>query len=427
MTDSAEIRVPDLGDFTDVPVIEIPVSVGDVVEDGDSIIVVESDKATMDIPADRSCRIISIEVSEGDTVRKGSLIATVEAAEEPALNDTDVKAAIESVPDPEPEVDESEVEAEKSTVVSQRVTQASTVYASPSIRRFARVLGVDIERVTATGPAERILREDVEAYVKQALSGNSVQQATASLSAAAELPPWPQVDHEKFGSVERIKLSRIAKISGPSLARNAMIIPHVTNFEKADVTELESFRKKVNAEAGPDDAKITMLSFVVKAVVSALQEFPKFNSSLEGDELVIKQYWNIGVATDTAEGLLVPVIKDADLKGLKDIAAEVRKLADAARSGKLKSDDMQGATFTISSLGGLGGTHFTAIINAPEVALLGIPRSEMQPVWDGTEFQPRLIQPLGLTFDHRVIDGAASAQFLGHLVRTLSDFRRWML
>jgi len=430
MTKTTQIHVPDIGDFTDVPVIEIPVSPGDTVEEGDTIIVLESDKATLDVPTEIAGKIVTIEVSDGDLVSKGALIATLEAidgaGEEPA-QPVSADVAADKVPVSKPEIVTKEIVVATEPPAPIPAASGKAVHASPSIRRYARILGVNLERVSASGPKGRILREDIEAYVKQALTNEAPQTGSSLAAPTGDLPAWPQIDHEKFGSVERVKLSRIVKISGPALARNAMVIPHVTNFEKADVTELESFRKKINAEAGPDDTKLTMLAFAVKAVVSALQAYPKFNSSLEGDELVIKQYWNIGVAADTPGGLVVPVVKEADRKGLKDIASEMKELAGAARSGKLKGEDMQGATFTISSLGGIGGTNFTPIINAPEVAILGMPRSEMQPVWDGAEFQPRLIQPLGLSFDHRVIDGVASAHFLAHIAQILGDFRRLTL
>lgn len=426
MTKTIKIIVPDIGDFTDVPVIEIPVSTGDTVEKGDTIIVLESDKATLEVPTEIAGKIVTIEVSDGDTVSKGALIATLEANAEP-VQPVSTDVAADKVPVSKSERATKEIVVATEVPVPIPAASGKAVHASPSIRRYARILGVNLERVSASGPKGRILREDIEAYVKQALTNEAPQTGSSLAPPTGDLPAWPQIDHEKFGTVERVKLSRIVKISGPALARNAMVIPHVTNFEKADVTELESFRKKINAEAGPDDTKLTMLAFAVKAVVSALQAYPKFNSSLEGDELVIKQYWNIGVAADTPGGLVVPVVKEADRKGLKDIASEMKELAGAARSGKLKGEDMQGATFTISSLGGIGGTNFTPIINAPEVAILGMPRSEMQPVWDGAEFQPRLIQPLGLSFDHRVIDGVASAHFLAHIAQILGDFRRLTL
>lgn len=282
-----------------------------------------------------------------------------------------------------------------------------------------------IEKVSGTGPKGRITREDVEAYVKQQLSVETAAPAPAAASPAlAGLPDWPKVDFEKFGPVERTSLSRITRISGPALARNSLVIPHVCNFDEADITSLEAFRQMLNNEAGADDAKITMLTFTVKAVVAALKAYPMFNSSLDGNEVVLKQYWHIGVAADTPEGLVVPVIRDADRKSVRQIANEMRTLADKARSGKLSPAEMSGTTFTISSLGGIGGTGFTPIINAPEVAILGMTRAKMTPHWTGSEFEPRLIQPLSLSWDHRVVDGVAAAKFLQHLSASLTDFRR---
>lgn len=295
-------------------------------------------------------------------------------------------------------------------------------HASPSVRKFARELGVDLTRISGTGRKGRIIREDVTAFVKGALQAPVAAQTGGGI-ADLGLPAWPQVDFKKFGPVTRQKLSRITRISGPSLARNAMIIPHVTNFDSADITELEQFRKTINAE-NKDGTKMSILAFVVKAVVAALKEHPRFNSSLDGDELVVKDYYNIGVAADTPDGLVVPVVKNADKKGVLEIAAEMSDLAGQARSGKLKPADMQGGTFTISSLGGIGGTNFAPIINAPEVAILGMTRAAIQPVWDDTAFQPRLMQPLSLAWDHRVVDGVAAAKFLGSVTTTLNDFRR---
>ena len=291
------------------------------------------------------------------------------------------------------------------------------VHASPSLRKLARELGLDISQVTGTGPKSRITREDVTAHIKKAL-----QTPTLATGFGLDLPAWPDVDPAKFGPVSRTKLSRIARISGPSLARNAITIPHVTNFENADVTDLESFRKSVNSEG--QGAKLTLLAFVVKAVVAALKAHPKFNASLDGEDLVLKEYFNIGVAADTPDGLVVPVIKAADQKSLSDIAVEMADLAADARDGRIKPADMQGGSFTISSLGGIGGTNFTPIINAPEVAILGMVRSSVQPVWDGSAFQPRLIQPMSLSWDHRVVDGVAAARFLQTVQSILQDFRR---
>lgn len=438
MSEPLEVRIPDIGDFADIPVIELPVSPGDQVAEGDTVVVLESDKATLDVPSPAAGTVLALSVALGDKVSEGALILTLTAADTagPAAPQAapDTQARVEPTP-PTPATLAPTATAPPSPEESMPSARADlpvgneggvTVHAAPSTRRYARQLGVDIAEVTGTGPKNRITRGDIETFVKSRMLAPPPSAGHAP-AAFALLPDWPQVDYAKFGPTERMPLSRIARIAGPALARNAMVIPHVTNFDKSDVTELEAFRKRLNAEAAPDDAKLTMLAFAVKAVVSALKAYPKFNSSLDDDALVLKNYWNIGVAADTPDGLVVPVVKAADQKGLRQIAQEMVDLAGAARTGKLKPTDMQGATFTISSLGGIGGTNFTPIINAPEVAILGMPRSEVQPVWDGNAFQPRLIQPLGLSFDHRVVDGVAAARFLAHVAATLSDLRRLSL
>lgn len=424
MSNTVEIHVPDIGDFNDVPVIEIPVAAGDRVSEDDTLIVLESDKATLDVPSPQSGTITELKVAEGDRVSKGSLVLLMELAAHPdaaapvaetprAAPDAETVEQARPAPASRPEADRPEPAAG---------TPGKPSHASPSVRKLARTLGVAIDEIQGTGLKNRITREDVEAYVKRHLTAPppTAPQGTALL----DLPDWPKPDFAAFGPIEREPLSRIARISGPSLTRNAILIPHVCNFDKADVSDLEDFRKRLNKEAGPDNARITMLAFAVKAAVSALKAHPRFNASLDGDEIVLKHYWNIGVAADTPEGLVVPVIKEADRKGLREIAAEMASLANSARQGKLKRDAMQGATFTISSLGGVGGTGFTPIINAPEVAILGMTRAETQPVWDGSAFQPRLIQPLSLSWDHRVVDGVAAARFLRHVSEVMSDFRR---
>lgn len=420
MTTLMDLYVPDIGDFNDVPVIELPVAVGDIVAADDTLLVLESDKATLDVPSPAAGKITELLVGEGDTVSQGTLVARLEQVGETAP----ASAPVDQVAAPAP----APVEPPAPVPVAAPVASAppplpgamadNMVYASPSVRKFARELGVDISRVAGSGPKSRITRDDVAGFVKQAL-----QSPAPAVGGGLDLPAWPSVDFEKYGPVSRQKLSRIARISGPSLARNSVIIPHVTNFESADITELEAFRKQVNAEA-QDGLKMTILAFVVKAVVAALKQHPTFNSSLDGDELVIKDYYHIGVAADTPEGLVVPVIKDADRKSLGDIAREMGALAAQAREGKLKPADMQGGTFTISSLGGIGGDNFTPIINAPEVAILGMVRASIQPVWDGSAFQPRLIQPMSLSWDHRVVDGVAAARFLKTVQAILQDFRR---
>ncbi len=429
MSDIIELRVPNIGDVSDVPVIEMPLIVGDHIDLDDTVLVLESDKATLDVPATSSGKLLEVLIREGDTVSEGDIIGRVEVigkSEGPAPEASSVQ-----VPSPAANPTETVARAAAGTVDA---GQASTsgilpsrlpegpqskhmVHASPSLRKLARELGLDISQVTGTGPKSRITREDVTAHIKKAL-----QTPTLATGFGLDLPAWPDVDPAKFGPVSRTKLSRIARISGPSLARNAITIPHVTNFENADVTDLESFRKSVNSEG--QGAKLTLLAFVVKAVVAALKAHPKFNASLDGEDLVLKEYFNIGVAADTPDGLVVPVIKAADQKSLRDIAVEMADLAADARDGRIKPADMQGGSFTISSLGGIGGTNFTPIINAPEVAILGMVRSSVQPVWDGSAFQPRLIQPMGLSWDHRVVDGVAAARFLQTVQSILQDFRR---
>ena len=422
MRNLIEVKVPDIGDFKDVPIVEISVAVGDTVAPGDTVIVLESDKATLDVPTETAGRVAEIRLSAGDRVSEGSVILLLEAANADPRPPAQ-KPAPEASPAPAPAAPPAAHPAQAGVVATGPAPTAADkpAHASPGIRKFARELGVSLERITGTGTKGRISREDVQAFVKALLA--IPQRAVATGGFGLDLPPWPAIDFAKFGEVERVPLSRIARISGPSLARNAIVIPHVTNFEEADVTDLEGFRKSVNA-ADKGGTKLSMLAFVVKATVVCLKAYPKFNSSLDGDALIVKKYFNIGVAADTPEGLVVPVIKDADKKGLIEIAAEMAALAEAARAGKLKATDMQGATFTISSLGGIGNTNFTPIINAPEVAILGLTRASVKPVWDGTAFQPRLIQPMSLSWDHRVVDGVAAARFLVLMKDILSDFRR---
>ncbi|GGO63050.1 pyruvate dehydrogenase E2 component (dihydrolipoamide acetyltransferase) [Roseovarius pacificus] len=425
MTNKIELRVPDIGDFKDVEIIEIPIGPGDTIKTDDTVIVLESDKATLDVPSDQAGKIVELKVAVGDTVSQGSVIALIESAEQAAPAEP---APAPEKPAPEPEIATPEAPkaspfpaAEPSALPAATPTDR-LAHASPAIRKMARELGVTIGEVPGTGPHGRITRDDLTRFVKRVMSGTGAAPA-AGPGFGGDLPPWPEVDFEAFGPVERVPLSRICKISGPSLARNAIVIPHVTNFEEADVTETEVFRKTANAE-GPEAVKLTMLAFVVKACVSALKAYPEFNSSLDGDHVVVKKYYHIGVAADTPGGLVVPVIREADAKSLREIAGEMKDLAGKARTGKLGPKDMQGATFTISSLGGIGGTNFTPIINAPEVAILGMTRAAIQPKWDGAAFQPRLIQPMSLSWDHRVVDGVAAAKFLVHVRDVLSDFRR---
>jgi pyruvate dehydrogenase E2 component (dihydrolipoamide acetyltransferase) len=432
MTTTTEVRVPDIGDLSDVPIIEILVAPGDVIKADDPLVVIESDKATLEIPADMGGRVISINVAENDTVSRGSVIASIETCES-ATGDIQTAALPTTATHTDSELpvaaaqQHSVTPAREKTVATDQYKAGgkdTLIYASPSVRKLARELGVPIADVSGSGPKHRIGKSDVKQFVKLQLSGGNGSGASQLTATLAAFPAWPSVDHEQFGPTERTDLNRIARISGPALARNAILIPHVTYFDKTDITDTESFRQQLNREATDEDAKITLLSFAVKAVVSALKAHPVFNASLEGQQLVIKKYWNIGVAVDTPNGLLVPVLKAADKKGVRQIGNEMAQLAEAARGGALAASDMQGATFTISSLGSIGGTNFTPIINAPEVAILGLPRSEIQPVWDGEQFTPRRIQPLSMSFDHRVADGAEAARFMSTVCDGLNDFRR---
>ncbi len=465
MSQTIEVKVPDIGDFKEVEIIELLVKPGDTIEAEQSLITVESDKASMEIPSSAAGVVKTLKVSLGDKVSEGSVLLELEPADgstsskapaaEPApavaasastvASASVTSSAVAEAPAPAP----SPSGAQAATAAAQQAAGAPRMppvafdpndnagivkaHASPSVRRFARELGVDLSIVRGTGPKQRILQEDVQAFVKSVLARSAGTPAagsgTAGGQAGAELGliPWPTVDFAKFGPVESKPLSRIKKISGANLHRNWVMIPHVTNHEDADITELEAFRVQLNAENAKSGVKVTMLAFLIKACVSALQRFPEFNASLDGESLVYKNYWHIGFAADTPNGLVVPVIKDADQKGIFQIAKEMGELSAKAREGKLGPADMQGGTFSISSLGGIGGTYFTPIINAPEVAILGVCRSATKPVWDGKQFAPRLMLPLSLSWDHRVIDGAAAARFNAYLAQLLADFRRAML
>ena len=407
------VLVPNIGDFKDVPIIDVLVKPGDNVDVDSPLITVESEKASMDVPSPSAGTIASVAVKVGDKVSQGSLILTL------ALKDGAATAAPPPAPAAPPPKAAAPVEAPPAEAAPP--SDGALVHASPSIRRFARELGVDLHRVRGSAPHGRITKEDVQNFVKRAVS----EPAAGGAGMPFKLPPWPKLDFAQYGPIERAPLSRIKKISGPSLHRNWIGIPHVTNNDEADITELETFRKQINAE--DPGAKLTILAFVMKALIAVLKRFPDFNSSLDGDELILKRYYNIGFAADTPQGLIVPVLKDADKKGVLQIAAETRDLAARGRDGKLKLSDMEGSSFTISSLGGIGGTSFTPIVNAPEVAILGLSRSTMKPVWNGKEFVPRLMLPLSLSYDHRVIDGAAGARFNAFLAEVLADFRRTVL
>ena len=453
-----EVQVPDIGDFASVDVTEILVKPGDAVKPEQSLITVESDKASMEIPSPAAGVVKELRVKVGDKVSEGSLVLLMEldadgataapAVPAPAQSATvaatvaPVAAApVAAVPVAAAPVTTAPiappspvVAAAASAPVAEAVSGAasgSLPHASPSVRKFARELGVDLRQLQGSGPKGRIQQSDVQAYVKAVIAQGGT--ATAAVGAGAggslNLLPWPKVDFAKFGPIESKPLSRIKKLSGANLARNWVVIPHVTNNDEADITDLEAFRVALNQEQAKSGLKITMLAFLIKACVAALKKYPEMNSSLEGDNLVLKQYWHIGFAADTPNGLVVPVIRDADRKGVLELARETGALAAKAREGKLSPAEMQGGTFSISSLGGIGGTSFTPIINAPEVAILGVSRSAMKPVWneDTQSFEPRLMLPLSLSYDHRVIDGAAGARFNAYLAQVLADFRRVLL
>ena len=434
-----DIAVPDIGDFTDVPVIEILVAPGDEVGVDDPLVTLESDKATMDVPAPVAGVVKQLLVKIGDKLSEGALVLTLEptADEEPARGDSmpairALAAEATPAPDPPPERPRPPDPAPPARAIDTPSAAAvspprdAPPYASPSVRRIARELGVTINDVSGTGRKGRITKADVESYLASP-PAPAVSPAVAPGATGLDLAPWPSVNFEKYGPIERRPLSRIQKISARNLARNWVMIPHVTQNDEADVTELEAFRKQLNEEHARDGVKLTMVGFLVVASVATLKAFPDFNASLDGEELVVKRYYNIGFAADTPHGLVVPVIKNADEKGIFDIARELTALSGKAREGKLGPAEMTGATFTISSLGGIGGTGFTPIINAPELAILGVSRAAMKPVWNGKEFLPRLMVPLSLSYDHRVIDGAAAARFTAHLGKVLSDLRRALL
>lgn len=455
-----DIKVPDIGDYKNIPVIEIAVQVGDTVAVEDTLMTLESDKATLDVPSSRAGVVKEIKIKVGDKVSEGSVIVSLETADSDTVV-TQTSAAAETVT-ANASVHEATVQpsnvATNASPTASPVPQSDaplipesqllaipildaaaypapalshTAYASPSVRQFARELDVNLDNVHGTGDKGRITHDDVRAYIKAVMNGaaacpmpNATSAAAATLGGGLDLLPWPQIDFTKFGDIDVQPLSRIKKISGQNLARNWVMIPHVTNNDIADITELEALRVSLNKEYEKQGVKFTLLAFIIKACVQALKKFPEFNASLDGDNLVYKKYYHIGFAADTPNGLVVPVIKDTDKKSISEIAVEMGELAKNAREGKLKPTDMQGGCFSISSLGGIGGTSFTPIINAPEVAILGVSRSSMQPVWNGKEFAPRLMCPLSLSYDHRVIDGAAAARFNAYLTQVLGDFRR---
>jgi pyruvate dehydrogenase E2 component (dihydrolipoamide acetyltransferase) len=434
-----EVHVPDIGDFKDVAVIEIFVKPGDAIKMEQSLITVESDKAAMEIPSSAAGVLKEMKVKIGDKVNIGDLLAILEGSVAAAAPSAVSIVAASSAAPVAPVVSEpvtAPVTAAAAVAAPAHNPGASTLglpHASPSVRKFARELGVPLEEVKGNGPKGRITQDDVQAFTKAVMAGATQTKAQAAKApaggdgAALGLIPWPKVDFAKFGPIERKEMGRIKKISGANLLRNAIMIPAVTNHDDADITELEAFRVSTNKENEKSGIKVTMLAFLIKACVAALKKYPEFNSSLDGDAMVYKNYWHIGFAADTPNGLMVPVIKDADKKGILQISQEMGELAKKARDGKLSPAEMTGATFTISSLGGIGGKYFTPIINAPEVAILGVCKSTHEPVWDGKQFVPRLMLPLSLTWDHRVIDGAAAARFNAYLGQILGDFRRVLL
>ncbi len=444
-----DVKVPDIGDFKDVAVIELLVKPGDTVKEEQSLFTVESDKASMEIPSPAAGVVKELKIKIGDKVNVGDLVAVLEGA----VGAPSAAPAAAPVDRPAPQ-SEPDTRAPRQLPAEEAAPQAGATaaaapapaphapgaapiglpHASPSVRKFARELGVPLEEIKGSGPKGRITQEDIQAFTRQVMAGGVQTKAQAAKAPAGggsgvgmDLLPWPKVDFAKFGGVERKDLSRIKKISGANLHRNWVMIPHVTNNDEADITELEAFRVSTNKENEKSGVKVTMLAFVIKAVVAALKKFPEFNTSLDGDTLVYKQYFHIGFAADTPNGLVVPVLKDADKKGILQISQEMGELAKKARDGKLGAADMQGGCFSISSLGGIGGTHFTPIINAPEVAILGLSKGQMKPVWDGKQFVPRLVLPLSLSYDHRVIDGASAARFNAYLGQVLADYRRILL
>jgi pyruvate dehydrogenase E2 component (dihydrolipoamide acetyltransferase) len=424
------VKVPDIGDFKDVAVIEVLVKPGDTVAPEQSLITVESDKATMEIPSPAAGKISAVKIKVGDKVSQGSTILELEAEGGTAAAAAPAPAASKPTAEDAVPVPESGAPQRPPVPKEPQEALAAKPHASPSVRKFARELGVDLTRVRGSGPKSRILHSDVQAFVKGALAAVPASAPAARGGALPfNLPAWPDVDFAKFGPVEAKPLTRLQKLSGPNLHRNWVSIPHVTQFDEADITDLEAFRKANTADTEKQGFKLTMLAFLIKACVTALRQHPNFNASLDrnGENLIVKKYYNIGVAVDTPDGLVVPVVRDADRKGVFDVARELAEISKLARGKKLKPGDMQGGTFSISSLGGIGGSAFTPIINAPEVAILGVSKAVLRPVWNGKEFAPRLMLPLSLAYDHRVIDGAAGARFTSYLASVLADIRRSLL
>ncbi len=428
MANLKEITLPDIGDFKDVEVIEVLVSAGDTISADDSLITLESDKASMEIPSPSAGVIKEVKVQVGDTINQGDLLVILD--EETAPEETAPVAPpkpVDSAPHPPPPAPGEKKAKPLPVAPTQDDMPSRKAHASPAVRRFARELGVDLGQVKGTAPKGRITKEDVQNFVKSSLAGGGA--ATAAAGGSLALPSMPAVDFSKFGETEEVELGRIKKISGAHLHRSWITVPHVTQFDEADITELEAFRKAQKDEALKQDVRLTFMPFLMKACEAALREFPEVNASLspDGDKLILKKYVHIGVAVDTPNGLVVPVIRDVDRKGVYDLARELMEISAKAREGKLGPADMQGGCFTISSLGGIGGTQFTPIVNAPEVAILGVSRAAMKPVWNGKKFEPRLVMPFSLSYDHRVIDGAQGVRFTTYLAGLLSDIRRLVL
>ena len=441
MTELKKVLIPDIGDFKDVPIIEVLVKTGDAIKTEDSLVTLESDKATIEIPSPYSGIIKEIFVKAGDKVSQGTAILSIEVSDGDEHREISPKAAektpTQAIATTQSDATRSETEGKPAAAQQMQKTPQNAVteskplsraHASPSIRRFARELGVNLDSITGSGPKHRILKEDVQAYVKNELS----KSRSTGAGLALNLLPWPQVDFAKFGPIELKPLTRIKQISSANLHRNWVMIPHVTQFEEADITDLEALRKESNESEKENKVKLTLLAFLMKALIAPLKKFPEFNASLDNNvngeiNLIIKRFYHIGFAVDTIQGLVVPVIKDVDQKGIITIAEELTRLSSLAREGKLKPTDMQGAGFTISSLGGIGGTAFTPIINAPEVAILGISKASIKPVYRDNQFVPRLMLPLSLSYDHRVIDGAMAARFMAHLSEVLTDMRLALL
>ena len=448
MSEMVEVKVPDIGDFESVEIIEVLVAVGDQVAEEDSLVTVESDKASMEIPSSQAGVVKEVKVKVGDSIKQGDVLIVVEASADTAAAPAEAEdKAAEKAPEkpaekpaekaPEKEVEKPAAAPTPAPAVEERPSPTANIdpvsfkhaHASPAVRKFARELGVDLSKVTGSGRNERIVREDVQGFVKQAMSSGAGAASATGATAMPGIEPMPQIDFSQWGEVETKALSKINKLTGRFLHRNWVTVPHVTQFDEADITSLEAFRKQSNKDYEKDGVKFTMLSFIMKAVAAGLKKYPRFNSSLEpsGENLIMKNYFNIGVAVDTPDGLVVPVIRDVDKKSLVDISLELREMSVKARDKKLSPADMQGGCMSISSLGGIGGTKFTPIVNAPEVAILGVSKAEMKPVWNGSEFEPRLMCPLSLSYDHRVIDGAEGARFITYVSHLLADARRLLL